>query len=491
MIPCVREYLRTRPVFTFIIALGLFAITARPATDPDMWWHLRTGQLILHNHHVFHADPYSFTKAGQPWVNHEWLSDVLMFAVCYAAGWGGLIIFFAALITAAYLLLFARCAGQPYIAGIMTLWGAFASAPTWGVRPQMFSFLLASLFLLILERSYERPNLLWWTLPLTLLWVNLHAGYAVGIALMVLFLLGDIFDWIFGLSQRVLLLKHIRKVALLTLACLAVVPLNPYGAKMYLYPLQTLASPSMQGYISEWASPNFHLQEYWPLLFLILATLVAGCFSPRRLRPRELVLLLTTTFAALVSIRHIPIFVLVAIPLVSAMVWEWLKQFRSTGWLGNNRDLATSHRTLLNAVLAVAFLAFTVVRIYTVIRDQNKSEAKNFPVKAVAFLSAQHFPAPILNYYTWGGYFIWKLYPEYRVFIDGRADVYGDAFMDQFASTYYVRGKAWQQPLKQWNIHTVILPPNAPLIAALRIMPGWTQVYADPQASIFTCLPPS
>ncbi|HLN84240.1 MAG TPA: hypothetical protein VK355_11540, partial [Candidatus Binatia bacterium] len=81
-----------------ILALGLFTMAVRPLTDPDVWWHLRTGQLTLQNHSVFHTDPYSFTRFGQPWINHEWLSDVLLFGIYRLAGFGGLIVAFAAVV---------------------------------------------------------------------------------------------------------------------------------------------------------------------------------------------------------------------------------------------------------------------------------------------------------------------------------------------------------------------------------------------------------
>src|SRR4029077_18881739 len=124
---------------------------------------------------------YSFTRSGLPWVDHEWLSEIIMFVVYRVAGEGGLIVTFAAIIAATLLLVFVRCPGRPYLAALMTLWGAVASAPAWGVRPQMFSLLLASTFLLLLEASAKRPMLVWWTPPLMLLWVNLHAGYPIGL----------------------------------------------------------------------------------------------------------------------------------------------------------------------------------------------------------------------------------------------------------------------------------------------------------------------
>jgi hypothetical protein len=120
-----------------------------------------------------------------------------------------------------------------------------------------------------------------------------------------------------------------------------------------------------------------------------------------------------------------------------------------------------------------------------VVRHQGESEAENFPKAAVAFLAEQQPPGPILNHYNWGGYFIWKLYPRYRVYIDGRADLYGDAFMDQFAATYYLTAR-WREELERWQVCTVILPPAAPLVTALKAEPAWKQVYADSQAVVLT-----
>src|SRR5579863_2721198 len=219
-----------RHVFVIILALGLFTMAARNVTDPDVWWHLRTGQLIIQNRAIFHTDPYSFTQFGQPWVDHEWLSQVLIFDLYRLAGWGGLIVGFGAVTATGFLVVFFRCPGRPYVAGVITLLGAFASAPSWGVRPQMFTLLLASVLLFILERSYQRPNLLWWTPLLMLLWVNLHAGYALGIALMALFLVGDALDLVFGFaafesrnaSQSA---ARFRTLGLAIAACAAVVPL--------------------------------------------------------------------------------------------------------------------------------------------------------------------------------------------------------------------------------------------------------------------------
>ena len=482
----VNQLLQTRRVFVAILALGLFTMAARNVTDPDVWWHLRTGQLIVQTRAVFHTDPYSFTRFGQPWIDHEWLSQILIFGVYRLAGWGGLIVGFGAVIAATFLFVFSRCAGRPYVAGVITLLGAFAAAPSWGVRPQMLTLLLASVLLLILERSYEHPKLLWWTPALMLLWVNLHAGYALGIALMALFLVGDALDVAFGFEVEYEPAARFRVLTLAIVVCVALVPLNPYGVAMYAYPLETLWSPAMQSYIGEWHSPDFHQLRYLPMLVMIVATVALAAISPRRLRPREIVLLSVTTYAALRSVRHIPIYALIAIPLLSATLLAWLQERRITERLKSRRSLMTPAKTLLNAMLLTGFLVFLVARVRYVTHRQAGNEAKEFPAAAVSFIAAQRPPAPILNHYNWGGYLIWRLYPEYQVYIDGRADLYGDAFMDDFATTYYLRGDSWRRPFEKWGIRTVVLPPDAPLATALQALPDWETVYCDNQAVVLT-----
>jgi len=485
------EILQTRRVFAAILVVGLFTMAARSVTDPDVWWHLRTGELIVQTHAVFHTDPYSFTRFGQPWVDHEWLSQVLIFSLYRLAGWGGLIAGFGAVTAAAFLLVFLRCPGRPYVAGVITLLGAFASAPSWGVRPQMLTLLLASVLLLILERSYRHPNLLWWTPLLMLLWVNLHAGYALGIALMALFLVGDALDAALGFAafdskDGPKVASRFRALALAIVACTAVVPLNPYGTAMYAYPLETLRSRAMQSYIGEWFSPDFHQGRYLPTLVMILATVVLAAISPRRMRPKEVLLLSVTTFAALRSVRHIPIYALVAIPIVSAMTLAWLQESGIAKRFESRRLPMTPAKAMINAVLLTSFLVFMVARVLYVSRRQPDAEAKELPAAAASFIARQRPPTPMLNHYNWGGYFIWKLYPEYPVYIDGRADLYGDAFMDDLATTYYLRGDSWRSRLEKWRIRTVVLPPDAPLTTALGSLPDWKTIYADKQAVVLT-----
>lgn len=479
--------LRAKSMFPTLLFFGLFAMAARNVVDPDVWWHLKTGQYISEHKSVPHVDPFSFTRDGAPWVAHEWLTDVLLYQGQRIAGWGGLIVLFAAIIAGAFYLLYLRCGPNSYVAGVLTVCGAFATMPLWGARPQIISLLLTSLWLLILECSEREPALLWWTLPLTLLWVNLHAGFALGLTLSVLFLVGE---WIEGLRTKPTLgelspnAPRLRQAALILCFDLLLVPLNPNGLRLFSYPLETLRSTAMQNYIAEWASPNFHRLQYGPLLILVLATFAILSWMQSTVRPRDLILLLVSLYASLISIRMIPLFALIAAPLLSRELGDRLHN-RSRKFL-NRSPLPPIPHPLLNTVIVLAMAIFASVHTAQVIRHQPQAEAKAFPERAVAYL--QSHPGSVFNHYDWGGYLIWKLYPATRVFIDGRADLYGEPILDQFAATYQLKGE-WREPLQYWDIHTVLIPPDSAMAVGLGNAPGWKVAYADSQAVVFSRAP--
>jgi hypothetical protein len=476
-----RAFLSTRRIFVAVLVLGWFALAARNVVDPDVWWHLKTGEYIAAHRAVPHTDPFSYTRAAQPWVAHEWLSDLLIYSIQRAAGFGGLIVIFAATVAGAFFLLYLRGGNNSYVTGIITLLGAWATAPLWGVRPQMLSLLLTSLWLLILERSEHNRRLLWWTLPLTLLWVNLHAGFALGLGLLLLFFAGELIEHIFANSNPNCFNSRSRSrlaaLAVTFLLDLALVRVNPNGAKLYRYPFETLHSRSMQSYIAEWASPNFHKPEYLPFLFLLLALVAVAAWSPVRTRPRDLLLLCIGILAALSSTRFLPFFVLVAVPIVA-------KAFDSKGLAAPSSRRRMPYPALWNAAALLFFAAFALFHALAVIRHQPKAEAEYFPTAAIYYLQQHPAANPIFNHYDWGGYIIWCLYPRTPVFVDGRADLYGEQIFEEFADTYQLHGN-WQKTLEKWMVKTVIVPPDSALATALRTDSRWSISYEDRQAIVF------
>ena len=469
---------RPASAFTWILFLGLLAFTARPATDPDLWWHLRTGQWIVEHRQIPHTDPFSFTREGLPWVSHEWLSELLLFGLWRYTGWGGLIIFSAIVTTAGFMLLFWRCAKPSHWAAATTVLGALASAPTWGVRPQMFTFALASLWLLLLERSQDRPWRLAWLPPLFLLWLNLHAGFALGPALLIAYGAGLIWEALTGETEWQLVRGQALRLLLTIGICLALVPLNPSGAQLYRYPLDTLLSGEMRSFISEWHSPDFHRAIYSPLLLLGLALVIAFTFRRARPRSRTVVPLLATFLAALDATRHIPIFVLFAVPVLAAAIYVPRPTVSLRRHPGPSRTKVTATALVL-AMLAM----FAAIQWTKLARDQSANEAEMYPARAVRQLPSLHADR-VFGYYDWGGYLIWKLYPTTKVFVDGRADLYGADLLRQFQAVMQLK-PAWRQILDAWNVETVLVPSTSATAQSLALDPDWNLRYQSSDTSLF------
>jgi len=473
------DMLTFRRVFPIVLLSMVFVLAVRQSVsiDPDLWWHLKAGQQMIDTRSIPHTDDYSFTKQGSEWVAHEWLSEVIMEALYRGVGLVGLVTIFSFIIVIALWLTYRRCDGKPYAAGLAILLAAAASSPLFGIRPQMLTLLLTSIYIVLLERfdPKERSLRLWWLVPLMLLWVNLHAGWALGLALIGLYIIRAVLDgdW-----------NHIRPLLIVLLVCTAMVPLNPNGFRMFSYPYETLTSASMAAFIQEWASPNFHQVTYLPLAILLLSTFAAMALSPTRARLGEIFLVLITALGALRSVRHIPIFSLFAAPVLAKHLWAIAKD---RGWdksLTGVEARPNGIKLLINIILLLAPLALGAFRIWHFASHQRNYITLRNPVAAVEFLKSQHLPGPIYNRYGWGGYLIYQLYPEYRVYIDGRADVYGDAFFTEAMQVYDGVGN-WKEPLDRYGIQTVIIDTNVALSTALRNDNEWSNVYEDDQAVIF------
>src|SRR5690349_2427682 len=470
------DALTFRRVVPVVLLAMVFVLAVRQSVsvDPDLWWHLKAGQQIIETRSIPHTDDYSFTKQGSEWVAHEWLSEVFMAAIYRLSGLVGLVTIFSLIIVIAFWLMYRRCEGKPYAAGIALVLAVAASSPLFGVRPQMLTLLLASIYIVLLE-GFDRKRV-WWLVPLMLLWVNLHAGWALGLALIALYIMRAVLDgeW----NDR-------RSLVVVLLVCTAVVPLNPNGFRMFTYPYETLTSPSMAAFIQEWASPDFHKGMYLPLAILLLSTFAAMAISPKRARPGEIVLVLITALGALRSVRHIPIFSLFAAPVLAKHLWAIAKE---RGWdklLMGAEPRPNAVKLLINIVLLLAPLALGVFRVWHFATHQRDFITIRNPVAAVEFLKSQRLPGPIYNRYGWGGYLIYQLYPEYRVYIDGRADVYGDTFFTETMNVDDGFGD-WRGPLDRHAVQTVLIAPDVALASLLRGDSQWVKVFETHDSVIFT-----
>ncbi len=473
--------LTTRQLFMFILFLGLLIMTARPVADPDFWWHLRTGQLIAETGVIPHSDPYSLTFSGTPWVAHEWLTELIIFNLYKLGGTSLLIVVFSLLITSAFLLGYLQSAARPYAAGFVLLLAALATAPTWGVRPQMVSLLFSAAFMYILDRT--RQNGGWKILillpVLTLIWVNMHGGYILGFALVGLHITGEFFELLLSKLRHLNSSVHrFYQLIIILIACLLCSLVNPNFVEILVYPFKTLASPSMMNFIQEWFSPDFQQLEWMPLAALIFALIAAPLIARRPVQITRILLVLFFGFFALRSMRNVPIFALSAIPvLADQMTGISLIKKTSVKMAGISK--------WLNPLLLALVLLITGLKFFTTFVQQDEVVAATYPQSAVNWISSNRPKGNLFNSYGWGGYLIWRLYPEYKVYIDGRADIYGDQFIYDYISVY--NGQAgWDEALKHWEVQLVLIEPQSGLARELRDSDKWQVTYEDDLCVLFT-----
>lgn len=482
-------YFSPKKLFAFIVLLGLFGASVRVAYDPDLFWHLKTGEYILANGIPYEDPSFSFSAIDREWVTHEWLSDVFLIAVYN--NWGGLqglSITFAFIIMLTFGILFWASDGRPYLAGGATFWGIAASLPFLNARPQMFNLMFGAIIILIMEQVRRgRWSTRWvWVFPLIFLaWVNMHGGFLLGFVVIGVYVVGETIQlWFTGEREGGLTWGQIKTTSYAAIAGVAVSNINPNTTRMWSYAFETLTSDAMRNTITEWQSPNFHLWVFWLFGFMVMATFFVMVYSKRPVLWTDALFIAGTMFAGLQSVRNIPLFAMVAIPVLSRHLVGLFVDTPNYALLSGEGEVEIVNPTMnrLNWVLALVLVIATGIFSVQQLAKTDETIAQNFPVQAVDWLQAEGLDqARIFNDYSWGGYLIWR---EVPVFIDGRADLYGDDFIYFYMQTY-TRQPDWREPLDSYEIEYILTQTEGGLRVVLDEAAEWTIIYADEVSTIY------
>lgn len=484
--------LTTPRLLVAIVFIAIFTMAVRVPADTDTWWHLRSGQYIVEHQTIPMTDPFSHTKAGQLWIDHGWLAQIFWYALYALGGWAALALALAVLVTVSFWFVWKQIEGNIFVGAFSMILGAIVSSVVWTARPQMISFVFTAIIAYWLSR-FKRQNgrLLPWVPLLMVVWVNVHGGFAIGFMLMVAYLMGEavnnltkhqddpVADW----SQ----LKHLLLVIVISLA---VVVINPHTWRMWLYPFQTVGIGALRDFIQEWQSPNFHLTYVQPFVLMLLLVIAGLARSGRDADWTDLALIAMWTAWALFAARNIAIFGLVVTPILARYAdVAWTRQWQRWGY--THIPFATTapavRRTAkLNWVLLGVIVVAALIKIYIPLTPTAnlKAEQGSLPYDAVEFLRQSEAPGPLFNSYNWGGYLIFKLWPDYPVYIDGRTDLYDDAFIRRYLEVM-VAGDNWQQTLDEDGINTIFIERDSILAKFLRLETDWKEIYADDMAAIF------
>lgn len=462
-----------RRLFFIILPLSFLYFFSYPGVDPDLWGHLLFGREILRVGGLPDSNLYSYTAPAQEWINHEWLADVIFFSVYRLLGSpglmllkllcaGGAVYFSAAIIR--------KQTASAWAQGLSLIVVMAILSPGFNVRPQIFTYLLFSLFLFLLYRYEEKDKrALYWAPPLMALWVNLHGGFVAGLGALGLFSLWtSLREWQEGERLRRLAMRILFPLELSILALW----LNPYGMKL----LDFLASDLLLDRpITEWAPISFWGFSFLEFKLAVLLVLVAGFWRRSFYRWNFHLALLAALFAMRYQ-RHTPLFAIAAAPFV-AQGMEWL--------LGQVKGRAAEWALAAGVFLIGLFQFYSIGQVRWQHGLRLVVDPLEYPTQAADFLQRNGMRGNLAVPFDWGEYLIWKLYPDVRVSIDGR---YTTAYPEEVIEDQWEwmsGGKRWRRLLDRYSTDIAMTKRGDPVTSLLRQDPEWVYIYSDPVAFIF------
>jgi hypothetical protein len=475
---------------------------AWPMVDGDTWWHIRAGQDILASGAVPRVDTWSLVGVGRPWTSQDWLANVIL-AVGHdvgPSGWTALSLLFAGCTVASFWILWRAIAVRRPSVGWASrvIWlsaGLVLAATVLGVRVQVVDLLLATVVIWACWRYLVDPRRRWLAfLPLVAVaWANLHAGWILLFLLGGAVLVGEAIDRLMRRSvegSQPLSWPRLRDLGIALVICAAALVFNPNGTDLYRYPFDTVGITALGRYILEWFPATL---DALPGQLLVAFTLVVALptvgFGWRRLRTADALVLGGMLLMAFMAIR----FLLIAGPVVGAIAAVALAPtIAATGWgtrLSSTLDHLSERRNgvhgLANlgmaSVILVAGVGVAVAR--TAPGAQERAIAESLPVGAVDWLQRNEVKGNMFNRYEWGGY-IGQQRQGVPIFMDGRADVYGDELLLMYVSMITLDVDP-QTILDRYEIDFAVYPPESPLGAWFEASPAWRNAYEDDLAAVW------
>jgi hypothetical protein len=450
---------------TLIYCLFLFQGYRKLFRDSDAGWHIRTGEAILATGDLPRTDPYSFTRAGQPWFAWEWMADIAAGAVDRAAGLSGVALFYAAAIAAGVWLWFRL---QWTLEGDFLL--ACAMAPLllstcnihWLARPHVIGWLFLLAALLYAERA-RPPFRLRHAVEIaifTALWANIHASFFFAPLIALVYIWRGPVRWFLWAA----LISAIAPLA------------NPYGWHLYAHVFRYLTDSELLSRIGEFQSFDFHAPGSWPIIVTLLVAVAGGTLALLGKRPEHFALAMLITAVALRSARALPLVALLLLPLANAAITGTLRRAAVLdGFLAYSARL----RAMDARFSGLALAPLVLLACFALLRTPAIQAATGFPPDQFPVEAYSHLPAGARLFAPdkFGGYLIYRSQGARKVFFDGRSDLYGADFLKQYGRMVQLR-PGWREYWETFHFTHALVPNDYSLVPALEQL-GWKAVYHD------------
>lgn len=473
------------PLIAVILAfLFVLRLLLPFSADPDVWWHLKTGQAFVEQGSLHFPDAFAYTSSPTAGVLAEWLAQLVFYGAHALGGFLALELLVASVLTLYCWLTYRNCQrllrGDEGKAILVTLaCGLLASISA--ARPHLFTFLLFAVLLsLLLDFKYAGRTRHFWLLPpIFLLWANLHGGYFIGLALLALFLASE---WLQHYWRRAHALPKdgLRRLTLWAGLGFLATAVNPHHVHYWLYPFEMLFVSSDMQNIQEWLSPDFHEPLMLYFLLLVFLFFMALLHARRRFDLTEILVPGMFIAAAFISRRNIPLAALAIAPFLALALHErdYLRQEQHAA----TRQLGSVENRLnwLLLLMATLMLALGLPKMQA---QSEKIHTALVPVAAADFIEQHHIQGRMFNTHHYGGYLIYRFAPQRQVFLFGRHDVFPAGFTrDYFAM--YGGASNWRQLLDKYAIDYLLIENQAPLRQLLLAGHDYRLVYEDKHNSV-------
>lgn len=473
----------------FIPILLYFALSPAEKLlgDGDTGYHIRAGDYILHNFTIPKADIFSYHTPAIPWTAHEWLSEVLMSVMHQAGGLTAVVTVFSIIISACALLFyrFARSEGHNIFLVILASIAFIALSQVHSLaRPHIFSLIILLVWYKLLDdfqyRDIDRLNLLPF---ITIIWVNLHGGFIIGLTILGVYFAGNLAayyiersEWINSAGEKAKRTGIVLGLSILS--CL----INPTGYRILLFPFKLISDKFIMDSTNEFLSPNFH--EFHPFKYLLLLMIIVFAYSKKKPNLVEIVLSVLFTSMSLYSIRYIPLFAVIVIPIILRYVNnDYLDHFPGIEAFFKQR---TNNISAIDEMSRGAWKVLSIILVICLAVQGGITHAFNpekKPIRAIEFLKKNPIYGNMFNDDEFGDLVIYEASQQYKVFIDGRLDMYGAGKLNEYCQMLSA-SLNMDELFNKYKINWCFIESDSVLARTLVRNGNWKLIYSDKIASI-------
>lgn len=453
--------------------------------DGDLGHHLAMGRLILETGNIPKTDSFSFRTENVAAIPHEWLLQIAYALLDSWFGLTGIVVLSAFILALAFTLILGESTRRSgsLLAGLVLAALALASSTMhWITRPHLFTYLLLAIWVFRLDAFFRGEERRWWIFPLLmLLWANLHGMFILGLLAFIISLAGWAWErWLEGRNSPV----SGRGLLFLALFSTLATFLTPSGFHLWgtIFDLAG-GSPFITSMTAEYRPADFHNPGTWPFLILLGAILATSVLSGCKLGMARALQLAGWTLIGLYSARNIPLAAIVLAPIGAELLAAWLKESPAlTGLARFSRSLERVERDFRGWLWAAVGVLLCLVLLGSGVSLALDGQPyqflpERFPVAAVDWLKENPPTGRMFNEFDWGGYLLYRLWPEQKIFMDGHTHIYGDTLSREYVAIQS-RVPGWESILDKYQVKWAILRADNPLTLAL-IQAGWLDVYRD------------